>query len=200
MRVVTYQRTSTRDQFVENQARDLLAYAAARNWVIQREYVDFGYSGTDKKARPAFDELMRDARRRRFDCVLVTKLDRWSRNLRSLILSLDELTTLGVAFVSIGEGIDGSTAAGKLQLNILGSFASFESARISERVKSGLNRARANGVKLGRKRPRQATDAAMQALDGLSTRAAARKLGVSKSFVHSWRSARALSDVNGGCP
>jgi DNA invertase Pin-like site-specific DNA recombinase len=190
MRVVTYQRTSTRDQFPENQSRELLLYATARKWVIQREYVDFGFSATDKKARPAFDELMRDARRRRFDCVLVTKLDRWSRNLKSLILSLDELTALGIAFVSLNEGIDGSTAAGKLQLNILGSFAAFESARISERVKSGLNRARANGVKLGRKRPKQATDEAIAALDGLSVRAAAAKLGVSKSFLQKVRMQR----------
>jgi DNA invertase Pin-like site-specific DNA recombinase len=78
----------------------------------------------------------------------------------------------------------------KLQLNILGSFAAFESARISERVKSGLNRARANGVKLGRKRPKQATDEAIDALNGLSLRAAAQKLGVSKSFIHKHRAAR----------
>lgn len=187
MRVVTYQRTSTRDQFPENQSRELRAYADARKLVIQREYLDFGFSGTDKKARPAFDELMRDAKRGRVDCVICWSLDRWARNMKSLIVTLDELTALGIAFISLKEGIDFSTPAGKLQVHVLGAIASFEADRVSSRVKSGLARAKAQGVKLGRKRPKQATDESVAALDGLSVRAAAQRLGVSKSFIHAWR-------------
>lgn len=192
MKVAIYARTSTQEQFPENQLMELRRYTAARGWAAHKEYVDFGFSGTDKKARPAFDELMRDAKRRRFDAVVCWRLDRWSRNMKSLILSMDELTALGVAFVSLNEGIDGSTPAGKLQMNILASIAAFESQRIGERVRLGLLRAKAQGVKLGRKRP-NVTDDDIKALSHLSVRAAAQRLGVSKSFIHKFRHAESAS-------
>ena len=78
------------------------------------------------------------------------RLDRLGRNLRHLILTLDELTALGVSFVSLGEGLDTTTPAGRLQLHILGAIAEFERARISERVKAGVERARRQGRRLGR--------------------------------------------------
>lgn len=192
MRVALYSRTSTAEQFPENQLLELRRYSSARGWAVHREYVDHGYSGTDKKARPAFDELMRDAKRRRFDAVVCWRLDRWSRNLKNLIVSIDELTALGVAFVSLNEGIDATTPAGRLQMNVLASIAAFESARVGERVRLGLARAKAQGVKLGRKRP-NVTDDAIRALSHLSVRAAAQRLGVSKSFVHNFRSSELRS-------
>jgi DNA invertase Pin-like site-specific DNA recombinase len=81
--------------------------------------VDKGVSGAKDK-RPALDQLVADARRRRFDVLVVWRLDRLGRNLRHLILLLDELNAVGVAFVSLGEGIDTATPAGGLQLHILG--------------------------------------------------------------------------------
>ena len=80
-------------------------YAEARGWTFTQEYCDHGISGT-RERRPALDELIRDARRRRFDVLLVWRLDRLGRNLKHLITLLDELQALGIAFVSLAEGID----------------------------------------------------------------------------------------------
>lgn len=132
------------------------------------EFVDKGISGA-KDRRPALDELIRDARRRKFDVLVCWRLDRLGRNLRHLILLLDELTALGVAFVSLGEGIDATTPAGRLQLHLLGAISEFERGRIRERVLAGLARARAQGKRLGRPRLRPAT----LVVPGGSVRAAA---------------------------
>src|SRR5215211_7589155 len=100
------------------------------------------------------DALVKDAKRRRFDVLVCWRLDRLGRNLRHLILLLDELSAVGVAFVSLAEGIDATTPAGRLQLHILGAIAEFERARIQERVRAGLARVRAQGRTLGRPRVR----------------------------------------------
>jgi DNA invertase Pin-like site-specific DNA recombinase len=121
--------------------------------------------------------------------LVVWRLDRLGRNLRHLILTLDELTALGVSFVSLGEGIDTSTPAGRLQLHILGAIAEFERARIAERVRLGVARARAQGKRLGRPR-RRVTDDEIAALGHLPLRQAASQLGVSKSFLQNWRVSR----------
>jgi DNA invertase Pin-like site-specific DNA recombinase len=109
---------------------------------------------------------------------VVCRLDRLGRNLRHLILLLDELTALGVAFVSLNEGIDTSTPAGRLQLHLLGAISQFERKRIQERVCAGLARAKAHGRRLGRPRVRPL---AANAPTGLSVRQAAVLWGVSKS-------------------
>jgi putative DNA-invertase from lambdoid prophage Rac len=140
MRTAIYARVSTTDQTCENQLIELRRYCAARGWT-PKEFVDQGFSGA-KESRPALDALLKDARRRRFDAVAVWRLDRLGRSLRHLILTLDELSALGVAFVSLGEGIDTSTPAGRLQLHILGAIAEFERERIRERILAGLARAR----------------------------------------------------------
>ena len=88
--------------------------------------------------------------RRKFDLLVCWGLDRLSRNLRPVIVTIDELTALGIGFVSRGEGIDTSTPAGRLQLHVLGAIAEFERARLRERVLADLARARAQGVRLGR--------------------------------------------------
>jgi DNA invertase Pin-like site-specific DNA recombinase len=149
MRAAIYARVSTFDQEPENQLGELRRYTTARGWTLQ-EYVDRGVSGA-KDRRPALDQLLTDARRRRFDVLVVWRLDRLGRNLRHLITLLEELHALGIAFVSLNEGIDATTPAGKLQMHILGAIATFERARIAERVKAGLQRARAQGTRLGRR-------------------------------------------------
>ena len=116
-RVALYARVSTVDQEPENQLAELRQYAEARSWTAH-EYVDKGVSGS-KERRPALDRLLRDARRRRFDVLVCWRLDRLWRNLRRLILFLEELQALGVAFVSLAEGIDATTPAGRLQMHIL---------------------------------------------------------------------------------
>src|SRR3954454_1284674 len=150
MCTANYARVSTLDQEPENQLAEIRSYIAARGWAAE-EYVDRGVSGA-KDRRPALDRLLVDARRRRVDVVVVWRLDRLGRNLRHLILLLEELQALGIAFVSLNEGIDATTRAGKLQLHMLGAIAEFERARIAERVKAGLQRARAQGKRLGRPR------------------------------------------------
>jgi DNA invertase Pin-like site-specific DNA recombinase len=123
---------STTDQEPENQLAELRQYANARGWRLQ-EYVDKGVSGA-KHSGPALDALLADAKRRRFDGLVCWRRDRLGRNLKHLITLLDELQAVGVAFVSLGECIDTGTAAGKLQLHILGALAEFERERIRERV------------------------------------------------------------------
>ena len=131
-RAAVYARVSTLDQEPENQLAELKQYVGARGWTAV-EYVDHGISGA-KERRPALDALLRDARRRRFDVLICWRLDRLGRSLKHLVTLLDELQALGVAFVSLGEGIDCTTPAGRLQLHILAALAEFERARISERV------------------------------------------------------------------
>lgn len=180
MRAAIYARVSTLDQEPENQLQELRRYLQARDWTAV-EYVDRGVSGA-KDRRPALDTLVTDARRRRFDVLVCWRLDRLGRNLRHLITLLDELQALGVAFVSLAEGIDATTPAGKLQMHILGAIAEFERARIQERVRAGLARAKAQGVRLGR--PRRRVDAERLAtVAGLPAREAARRLGIPRSTL-----------------
>ncbi len=180
MRAAIYARVSTLDQEPENQLQELRRYIEARGWTAV-QYVDRGVSGA-KDRRPALDQLLTNARRRRFDVLVCWRLDRLGRNLRHLITLLDELQALGVAFVSLAEGIDATTPAGKLQMHILGAIAEFERERIRERVLAGLQRARTQGKRLGRPRGRPAA----VAVPGGSVRAAARIWGVSKSTAARW--------------
>lgn len=139
-----------------------------------------------KDRRPALDRLLTDARRRRFDVLACWRLDRLGRNLRHLVTLIEELQTLGIAFVSLGEGIDCTTPAGKLQLHILAALAEFERERIRERVLAGLQRARTQGKRLGRPRARVPVER-LQRVSSLPLDDAAQALGVSLSTVKRWR-------------
>jgi DNA invertase Pin-like site-specific DNA recombinase len=185
MRAALYARVSTLDQEPENQLAELRRYIEARGWQAI-EYVDRGVSGA-KDRRPALDRLVADARRRRFDAVVCWRLDRLGRSLKHLVTLLEELHSVGVAFVSLGEGIDCTTPAGTLQLHILAALAEFERARIAERVRAGLSRVRAAGTRLGRPRA-VLSDAALASVAHLSVREAAKALGVSSALVHRRRS------------
>ncbi len=147
MRAALYARVSTFDQEPENQLAELRQYVTARSWTAV-EYVDKGVSGATDR-RPALDALLADARRRRCDVVICWRLDRFGRNLRHLVTVIDELQVLGIAFVSVAEGIDATTPAGKLQMHILAAIAEFERERIRERVMAGLQRARGKAAGSG---------------------------------------------------
>jgi DNA invertase Pin-like site-specific DNA recombinase len=117
---------------------------------------------------------------------VVWRLDRLGRSLRHLILLLDELTAVGVAFVSLNEGIDTSTPAGRLQLHILGAIAQFERDRIRERVVAGLARARSQGKRLGRPKGLPPLER-LAKVAHLSLTEGAAVLGVSRSTLKRWR-------------
>ena len=182
-RAAIYARVSTFDQEPENQLAELRRYVEARGWIAV-EYVDRGVSGAKDK-RQALDALLKDAKRRRFDVLVCWRLDRLGRNLKHLITLLDDLQALGVAFVSLAEGIDATTPAGKLQMHILGAIAEFERARIQERVRAGLARAKAQGVRLGRPR-RRIDPERLATVAGLPEREAARRLGIPRSTLQRW--------------
>ena len=184
MKAAIYARVSTLDQEPENQLQELRRYAEARGWTSV-EYVDRGVSGA-KDRRPALDQLLTDARRRRFDVVVCWRLDRLGRNLKHLITLLEDLQALGVAFVSLAEGIDATTPAGRLQMHLLGAIAEFERDRIRERVLAGLARARAQGKRLGRPKAAVPVDR-LQRVRELTVCAAAERLGVSRSTIKRWR-------------
>jgi DNA invertase Pin-like site-specific DNA recombinase len=156
-RVALYARVSTlNNQDPEMQLSELREYAARRGWQIVEEFTEQGVSGC-KESRPALNRLMSDACRRRFDAILVWKIDRFGRSLKHLVNSLAELAALGVAFISLRDNLDLSTPSGRLMFQIIGAMAEFERALIQERVRAGLRNARSKGKKLGR--PRVVVDA-----------------------------------------
>jgi DNA invertase Pin-like site-specific DNA recombinase len=156
-RVALYARVSTlNNQDPEMQLSELREYAGRRGWQIVEEFTDQGVSGC-KESRPALNRLMADACRRRFDAILVWKIDRFGRSLKHLVNALAELAALGVAFISLRDNLDLSTPSGRLMFQIIGAMAEFERALIQERVRAGLRNARNKGKKLGR--PRVTVDA-----------------------------------------
>ena len=189
IRAAIYARVSTVDQEPENQLQELRRYVQARGWT-GTEFVDHGVSGA-KDRRPALDRLVTDAKRRRFDVLVCWRLDRLGRNLRHLILLLDDLQAIGVGFVSLAEGIDATTPAGRLQLHILGAIAEFERARVVERVQAGLQRAKRQGRTLGRPR-RVITPRDLARIEGLSSREAAKALGVPRSTLQRYLAQKPL--------
>lgn len=151
--VALYARVSTSDkgQDPEMQLRELRAHAQAQGWTIAEEYVDHGFSGA-KDSRPALNRLMVDAQGQKFDALLVWKLDRFSRSLKHLITSLETLAACKVAFVSLRDNLDLTTAGGRLMFQMIGAFAEFEREITRERVRAGLKNAQAKGATLGKPR------------------------------------------------
>jgi DNA invertase Pin-like site-specific DNA recombinase len=150
-RAAIYLRVSTTDQNVENQRRAIEQYCQLQGWRVAKVYEDVGVSGAQDR-REGLDALKKDAPKNRFDVVLVWKFDRLARSTQHLLEVLALLQRYGVDFVSTTEAVDSSTPAGKMVLTFLGAIAEFEREIIRERVVCGLERAKANGVQLGRPR------------------------------------------------
>jgi DNA invertase Pin-like site-specific DNA recombinase len=130
MRVVLYGRVSTAEQNAAMQIAELRAYSQRRQWEIADEFIDAGISGS-KESRPALNRLLADAKRRKFDAVLVYRYDRFARSLRQLVNALAEFDALGIHFVSLHEGVDTSTPNGRLVFGIFASIAEFETRAYS---------------------------------------------------------------------
>jgi DNA invertase Pin-like site-specific DNA recombinase len=149
MKIALYTRVSTQDQSVDIQISDLRRYCKERGFEVYKEYSDEGISGT-KDRRPALDELMEDARKRKFDAVLCWRFDRFARSTKHLITALEEFRHLRIEFVSYQENIDTSSPLGKAIFTIVSAIAELERNIIIERVKAGIRRAKENGKRLGR--------------------------------------------------
>ena len=186
-RAAIYLRVSTDGQSTDNQRLVLEKVAKSTGWDVVEVYEDHGVSGAkDRTKRPAFDQLCKDATRRQFDVVMAWSVDRLGRSLQDLVGFLGELHSTGVDLYLDQQGIDTTTPAGKAMFQMMGVFAEFERSMIQERVKAGLERAKAKGKKLGRPGLPPITVRAIkkQRKGGASIRSIAKKLGVSVGSVH----------------
>ncbi len=181
-KVALYMRVSTSSQSTALQERDLTIYCQQLNYTIYKQYVDHGISGT-KESRPALNDLMNDARKRKFDAVIVWRFDRFARSTKHLILALEEFQQLNIGFISYSENINTDSIMGKAMFSIISSLAEFERNLIVERINAGLANAKAKGKKLGR--PKKRSDHLIINLrkQGLSYRAIAKQLGISLGSV-----------------
>jgi DNA invertase Pin-like site-specific DNA recombinase len=188
-RVAIYLRVSTTEQTTDNQRLELERWAAARGHTVVEVYEDQGISGANgRDKRPAFDRLLKDATRRKFDVLAAWNVDRLGRSLQHLCETLNELHGAGCDLFLHQQGIDTSTAAGRAMFQMLGVFSEFERAMLRERVFAGLARARTKGTRsgkaIGRPRARKAHEESARTalLAGQSVRSAASasKLSVGK--------------------
>jgi DNA invertase Pin-like site-specific DNA recombinase len=171
-----YTRVSTDHQTTENQERELRAIAERMGWTVVNVYRDQGVSGAkSRKDRPAFDALWNDAARRRFDLIMAWSVDRLGRSLQDLVAFLSDVHGYRVHLFLHQQGVDTTTPGGKALFQMMGVFAEFERAMIRERVMSGLERAKAQGKRLGR-RPIEASKEAAITKDLKAGRAGIIKL------------------------
>ena len=182
-RVAIYVRVSTKDQSVGMQLNDLERYSKERGLNIFKVYEDNGVSGT-KETRPALGQLMDDARKRKFNVVLVWRFDRFARSTKHLVNALYEFRNLGIDFISYQENIDTSSPLGEAIFTIISAMSKLERDIIAERVKGGLRKARANGKRLGRPKNEVDTDKVIEyRKQNKSIRQIAAELNLSKGAV-----------------
>lgn len=182
-RAALYARVSTVDQHPETQLAELRQFAANKGFNIVGEYTDHGYSGV-RARRPELDRLMDDARRHRFDVLLVWSCDRLARSTKHLLQTIDELNGFGIQFLSQREAIDTEGPLGRAILVIVSAMAELERCIIIERVRAGMRRARLEGRQIGR--ARLDVDRAQVIQDrrsGMSLTQVAKKHGISRASV-----------------
>jgi len=189
MKVALYSRVSTNGQDPEVQLMALRTFAAQRGWDVVEEFVDHGYSGS-KERRPALDRLMKAAWTGQFRAVVVWRFDRFARSVKHLVTALETFRSLHIGFVSLQEQLDTSTPIGEAMFTIIGAMAQLERDIIRERVKAGLERAKARGIRLGRPRATVAAHelAALRA-QGLSWGEIASRVRCSRSTVRRYLAA-----------
>lgn len=183
MKVAIYARVSTTDQNCELQLTDLTQHARRMEWELVDQYVE---KASTRKKRPELERLLDDAKHRRFDILLVWKLDRFGRTVRELDENIGKLDRAGVRFIALHSGIDTDhrSPTSRLLFNILSSFAEFERDLIQERTFAGVAQARREGRHPGR--PAKVFDRAKAAelrTKGHSWRSIARKLKIDQSVI-----------------
>lgn len=148
MRIALYARVSKRlGQHPENQVLALKQWASSSSHEVEGIYID---KDSTRDTRPKKEEILKKLRLGSLDGVAFMALDRWGRNMTELVLELDEFSKTGKSLISLKEGIDMSTAAGRFAAHVLAAMANFERDRLSERTKLGIARARAQGKRIGR--------------------------------------------------
>lgn len=186
-RAAIYLRVSTKSQDTTNQRLKLEEVAERAGWQIVKIYEDAGISGSKgRDQRPAFDGLCKAASRREFDVVMSWSVDRLGRSLSHLIGFLNDLHAVGVDLYLNQEGLDTTTSAGRAMFGMLGVFADFERSIIQERIHAGLDRAKAQGKTLGRRKEldeKTAKAIRKAKASGASFRAVAKEFSVSPSMV-----------------
>ena len=185
-RVALYARVSTDAQTTENQLLQLRAVAERHGWTVVAEYVDNGVSGAKGRSeRPQFDALLNGVARREFDMIAAWSVDRLGRSLQDLLGFLLELQSKRVDLYLHQQALDTSTPMGKAMFQMCGVFAELERSIIQERVRAGLERARAKGVTLGRPRTDPKIEAKIRKLaaQGMGKGKIARTLGVGVSVT-----------------
>ena len=177
-----YIRISTGDQNPDLQRQELPEYCERRGWQLVGTYEDHMSGGKDR--RPSLDRLMADARRRKFDVVVVWRFDRFARSTSHLLRALEEFHSLRIDFVSVTEAIDTSTPAGKMVFNVLGAVAELERSIIRERVVAGQKAAKRRGVRFGRPSvPVPLAQVEKLRRGGLSWRAIQAETGIAKDTL-----------------
>jgi DNA invertase Pin-like site-specific DNA recombinase len=185
-RAAIYLRVSTSSQTTENQLRELRGVAVQRGWHIVDVYEDRGVSGSKgRDSRPSFDRLHKDAARGKFDVVLAWSIDRLGRSLHHVVAFMAEIGQLGIDLYLHQQAVDSSTRSGRAMLSMCGVFAEFERGIIAERVRAGLERARAQGKQLGRPRISDELERAIRQrrAHGTGILKIAREVGVGVSVV-----------------
>lgn len=179
-RCAIYLRVSTQDQDTGIQRTDLIEFAQTRGWQVTI-YEDKATGTTTQ--RPEFQKMIKDARSRKFDTLLVWKFDRFARSLKDLVIHLQELTELDVALISLKDQVDLGTSTGRLMLHIIGAFSEFEASIIKERVRAGVKAKIARTGKWGPSRKRDDVAILNLRREGLSVRQIANRMGVSATSV-----------------
>ena len=150
-KVAIYARVSTASQTTENQLLDLRQTAQRMGYTIVAEFVDNGISGAKGRCdRPALDQMLKQATQRRFDMILCWDISRLGRSLQNLVEILTELQSLKIDLFFQQQGLDTSTSSGRMMFSVFGALAEYERELIRERVIAGQQRAKAQGIKLGR--------------------------------------------------
>ena len=186
MKVAIYVRVSTNEQTTENQVRELTEWAKRAGHDVVAVFDDNGISGAKgREYRKEFDKLLRGAVRREFDLVAAWSVDRLGRSLQDLIGFLQELHESGVDLYLHQQALDTTTPSGRAMFQMMGVFAEFERSMISERVKSGLARAKSNGKTLGRPKVSPEREAKILKLrsKGMGILRIGKELGVGTSTV-----------------
>ena len=186
-KVCVYARCSTSDQQVSNQLIEIRDHCSKMGWEIVKEYTDEGLSGTlSRDKRPAFNEMIKDGYRKKFDSVVCWDISRLGRSMKELIMFLSDMKDLDIGICSLRQGFDTATSMGEIMYSFVSILSSWEREMIRERTLAGLERAKREGKTLGR---RKVTDDTMNAKiielrsENKSLRAIASEVGVSTGTI-----------------